>query len=259
MIAERFKFHGRYQREGESVTRYIVELKKLAATCEFGTFLSESLRDRFVYGLRDGATQKKLLSVADLTFKRASEIAQAMEIAEKNTQEFRPGSHSEVKKISRMTVRGDKGKLNKPQGGKIPQGIADKPTTSYRCAGSHAPNLRKFKEEKCYACSKKGHIAKVCRSKKASKTSLKYVAQEDLAPRVYDLAEEELGLYCVYTKPKVKKYTAKIQIDQEYVDMEIDTGAAVSIIPEGLYSAQLSHHPLAKSKVVLKTYSPSSR
>ena len=37
--------------------------------------------------------------------------------------------------------------------------------------------------------------------------------------------------------------------------MEIDTGAAVSIIPESLYSAKFVRFPLVKSKVVLKTYS----
>ena len=51
-----------------------------------------------------------------------------------------------------------------------------------------------------------------------------------------DSVEEELGLYGVYTKPEVKKYTANIQIDKEYVDMEIDTGAAVSIIPKAFIS-----------------------
>ena len=82
-----------------------------------------------------------------------------------------------------------------------PQGI-DKQTTCYRCAGNHSSNLCKFKEAKCYSCSKKGHIAKVCRSKTAGKTLRKtqYVSQEDSV-------EEELGLYGVYTKPEVKKYT----------------------------------------------------
>ena len=64
IIAERFKFHGRYQGEGGSISRYIVELKKLASTCDFG-----SLRDHLVCGLRDSAILKKLLSVVDLTFK----------------------------------------------------------------------------------------------------------------------------------------------------------------------------------------------
>ena len=112
VIAERFKFHGRYQKEGESIAQYIVELRKLASTCDFGSFLSESLRDRFVCGLRDRAIQKKILSVVDLTFKRASELALAMEIADKNTQEFKPFSGSEVKNVSRETLRREKGEVN---------------------------------------------------------------------------------------------------------------------------------------------------
>ena len=55
-------------------------------------------------GLRDRAIQKKLLSVVDLTFKRASELALAMEIDDKNTQEFKPFCGSEVKNVSRETA-----------------------------------------------------------------------------------------------------------------------------------------------------------
>ena len=55
--------------------------------------------------IRDGAIQKKLLSVVDLTSKRASEIALAMEIADKNTQDFKQKTFSEDKNISRETTR----------------------------------------------------------------------------------------------------------------------------------------------------------
>jgi hypothetical protein len=37
--------------------------------------------------------------------------------------------------------------------------------------------------------------------------------------------------------------------------MEIDTGAAVSIIPEEIYETKLSNYPLIKSDVVWQTYS----
>ena len=168
VIAERFKFHGRSQGEGESISRYIVELKKLAASCDFGSFLNESLRDRLVCGLRDGTIQKKLLSVVDLTFKRASEIALAMEIADKSTQDFKPKSFTEVKNISRETTQKGKSKVyNQNRGENQKQGFR-----CFRCAGSHAPNLCKFKEEKCYLCFKKGHIAKVCPSKSLNNRTL---------------------------------------------------------------------------------------
>ena len=87
-IAERFKFHKRTQREGESVAEYVVALKELTTHCEFGGFLNEALRDRLVCGLYRESTQKRLLTEVDLTFKKACEIAQAMEMADKNASEL---------------------------------------------------------------------------------------------------------------------------------------------------------------------------
>jgi hypothetical protein len=81
----------------------------------------------------------------------------------------------------------------------------------------------------------------------------KYVDQDDSNDE--DPTEEELGLYGVYTMPEVRKYQANIRVNNENIVMEIDTGAAVSIIPQELYETKLSHLPLSKSKVVLKTYS----
>ncbi|GBM66171.1 hypothetical protein AVEN_68296-1 [Araneus ventricosus] len=49
--------------------------------CEFGKFLNDSLRDRFVCGLRSEAIQKMLLSEADLSYKKAVNITIAMRTA----------------------------------------------------------------------------------------------------------------------------------------------------------------------------------
>ena len=68
IIAERFKFYTRNQKEGESIASYIVTLKNLSSTCEFGAFLPEALRDRLVCGIKDVPIQTKLLSERDLTF-----------------------------------------------------------------------------------------------------------------------------------------------------------------------------------------------
>ena len=55
VIAERFRFHRRQQAAGETVKDYVAELRRLATHCEFGSFLNEALRDRFVCGLRSEA------------------------------------------------------------------------------------------------------------------------------------------------------------------------------------------------------------
>ena len=92
IIAERFNFHRRNQAPDESITEYVAELRKLAASCKFGGNLEESLRDRFVCGLRSEITQKQLLTEADLTFKHAVEIAKASKQPKRNPNNLRKRS-----------------------------------------------------------------------------------------------------------------------------------------------------------------------
>ena len=84
IIAERFKLYTRNQKEGESISSYIVTLKNLSPTCEFGAFLPEALRDRLVCGMKDVPIQTKLLSEHDLTFEKAKDLAMRMEMARSN-------------------------------------------------------------------------------------------------------------------------------------------------------------------------------
>lgn len=72
-IAERFKFHQRNQKEGETIAQYLAELRKLTQHCDFGDKLDETLRDRLVCGMLSGQTQKRLLAEKDLTLQRATE------------------------------------------------------------------------------------------------------------------------------------------------------------------------------------------
>ena len=46
------------------------------------------LRDRLVCGINDNRLQRRLLAEANLTFKKAYEIAQAMEAAERSAKEL---------------------------------------------------------------------------------------------------------------------------------------------------------------------------
>ena len=99
IIAERFKFHQRKQGEGESVNQYLVELRKLSENCEFVEFLEQALRDRFVCGLSSPSIQKRLLSEADLTLKKAVEISVSMEMAAKETVKLKSGPAVEIKHV----------------------------------------------------------------------------------------------------------------------------------------------------------------
>lgn len=82
-IPERYKFHKEDQKSGQSIGDYVVELKSKAATCKFGDFLKEALRDRFVFGVKSTYLRTMLLKERDLTFEKACEQALNWEAAEK--------------------------------------------------------------------------------------------------------------------------------------------------------------------------------
>ena len=83
VIAERFRFYQRSQAEGESVAEFAADLRRLTIRCNFGDFLPQALRDKFVCGVRNNAIQKRLLTAEDtLTVDKALEMAQGMETAD---------------------------------------------------------------------------------------------------------------------------------------------------------------------------------
>ena len=86
MIAEKFKFRKREQLPGESLADCIAEQHSLA-TCthyEFGRCLNDALRDRLI-------TQRRLLTVKNLTLQEAIEAALSMEAAEKDLKALHGG------------------------------------------------------------------------------------------------------------------------------------------------------------------------
>ncbi|XP_077516678.1 uncharacterized protein LOC144127560 [Amblyomma americanum] len=87
VVSERYHFNQKKQGPQESVTDFVVRLKKSAASCDFSSFLEQALRDRLIAGLHSEAIRCRLLAMSDteLTWDRASSIATAVEMAAKDT------------------------------------------------------------------------------------------------------------------------------------------------------------------------------
>ncbi|KAG6439336.1 hypothetical protein O3G_MSEX000687 [Manduca sexta] len=84
ILAERYVYRQRKQKQEETVAEYVAELKKLSKGCEFGKWLEESLRDQLVCGLRSEVVRQRLFTEENLTFEKALALAIAIEAAEKN-------------------------------------------------------------------------------------------------------------------------------------------------------------------------------
>ncbi len=89
VIAERFCFYQRLQREGETVANYMTELRRLSKHCDFGDYLDTALMDQLVCGLYHEAVQRKILAESELTFTKELHIAQAAETARDETHALR--------------------------------------------------------------------------------------------------------------------------------------------------------------------------
>ena len=74
-IYERYYFNMRDKLPTESLDSFVAELRNLAKTCNFCDCLRDSLiRDRFVLGIKNEQTTKKLLRMRDLTLNRCIDV-----------------------------------------------------------------------------------------------------------------------------------------------------------------------------------------
>ncbi|CAC5386080.1 unnamed protein product [Mytilus coruscus] len=212
---------------------YVAELRKFAEYCEFGN-LNESLRDQFVVGLKDEQTQKKLLTVPDLTFVKAIGIAIAVETANKDAIELRGkfNTESSVNRIQRQQRR-------------PPPSTTDrqKSFVCYRCNGkNHKADTCRFKDAVCHSCNIKGHIRKACRSsgKPKQRPAQKNVNSLDNQSWEYTSDEDDyLGIHSVKNSNQDSIWITP-NVHGKEIRMELDTGEL--LIPTGYMNVQVKYN-----------------
>ena len=169
------------------------------------------------------------------------EIARAMEAADANTKSFKTAADSAIRQFSSQPPRDREAAKN----------------ACYRCGHtSHSPADCKFREATCNHCGKKGHISPVCRSKtRPQQTSLPQAksmrqnrhrkkqhrsthrVQEAADPRPSDTeasSGEEYHLYRLNERSS-EPINVTVTINGKPLTMELDTGAAVSIISDHMH------------------------
>ena len=245
IIVERFAFYGRSQGESESVTEFEAELRKLALHCAFDDFLSQALRDRLVCGLKDQSIQRRLLAEADLTLQKALEIARSMEAAEKST---------------RQLVQTDVG-IQEIHGQR--KGPTSRRKLCWRCGqSSHSEDKCRYCALDCYSCGQKGHIARMCKNstqdtKQSRKGYARWVNESDKEQELVedsdDECEEEFPVHKIGAG-STSPYSVWVRIEGVKLRMEVDTGAAVSVVSSKTWEKLQLKVPLCKPDVTLKTY-----
>ena len=242
-VAETYRFHHTVQSETESVAEYANKLKRLAVHCNFGPYLTRALRDQFVGGVRSQTTKKKLLS-EDRTFDQALKVAQADELAEKESKLLQGNSDTSsagilpVNAVHKKSFSAQESqKQTDPKskmGGK----------QCFRCGSpQHLADKCSHVESTCNYCGKPGHLAKACFKKKkefgGNNTTHQVIAAPTSGTCTKEEHENSVPSCTVYMKsvkssenssftPPLYKLTVTIE-DQE-VPMEVDTGSSVTLL-----------------------------
>ena len=137
----------------------------------------------------------------------------------------------------------------------------------YRCGGKHNAASCRFKDADCFHCGKKGHIARVCRSKQRELRDGKHrpAKKQHANNLVTDQPEGQPSSdEPVYSQFQLSDHVSKpicvtVQANRRSLDMEVDTGASLSIISEEVgYLAtwpEQERPPLEPTRVKLRTYS----
>ncbi|XP_042150655.1 uncharacterized protein LOC121838450 [Ixodes scapularis] len=164
MIAERFKFNQRAQLQKETVATFTVEVKRLAATCDFWQFLDEALWDRFVAGLNDQTAQAELLK-KKTNFLGGVRQCQKHELARAETKKFQLAAPEqvEVNAVQRLVRDRNVGASTRKATMAVTMETSEA-SCCFRCGAPHAESICPFGKYKCRVCRRVGHLARVSKS-----------------------------------------------------------------------------------------------
>ena len=206
--------------------------------------MEQALRDRLVCGIHHENTQKRLFSEANLTLKKAIEVACNVEAAEAQTSQLKGASNAPVMAVDH-SKQGDRRSSETP---------ADKRGKCTRCGrGNHKAKDCRHKNVKCYMCHKTGHLSSVCRSTTANpgRGNSQHVRWiEEPSQQNNDVDSTIFSSFRKSPNP----FTVELTVQAKPLKFEIDTGASVTLISEETYNEHCQNTPLQKSSLTLRTY-----
>ena len=252
---ERHLFRKMSQREGETVAQFVHRLREQAALCAFGErTVSEHLRDQVVEQVRDERLRRKLLEKEDLTLQIALDTARQFETTEASARGMRLAPEKQVLSIQAKDKRRNQ---------------SSRPQKREECANCGSWNHSAGDDDcpargiTCHGCKKKGHFRHKCRNKRQWRGSAGKNARSVKNVRGGsdvddDSEDDEFGLAIGKIHEGNAAAEQPIVVDVTIADvpvqMEVDTGAFVTIMSQKQYTRLFAHIPLRKSQHLLRGY-----
>lgn len=245
VLADRMQFALRTRATHESVTQYLSVLRTLAGKCDFKDTLKERLRDQLVIGLNNNVWQQEIIrhhQTNDATLEEVEATAVRLEQAElqskrlnllansqANTNQLRHKHnnqhHNKHNNIQQNTQQENRGNKNNKQPNKD-------------CIFCGNKRHRKLTEcpargQKCNACGKLNHFAKVCiKSGRAAQNNTRCVQKQPEEAETSDSSTNTSNIRHIST---AKKVLLPVTLNNKKIEMLYDPGAAFSVIGKQLW------------------------
>lgn len=231
---KRIEFYNTKQIKYETISDYYVRIKNAAIDCKFGIRLDEIVKDKFVTGLCSGNILDRLCEEGE-----NKKLEELVEIALQKEATNKAGQLAVVNKIEHKIKKIEK------KSGDVQQ------TAQLKCRtcgkGSHNFANCRYKQYICKVCKKKGHLATVCKYNK--QTHGVNVVNSDKVEQ-----EEIIDMFHLDNTEIVKPIYILLEIESIPIQMEIDSGAGVSILPEHVYLSKFCNIKLLPTLVKLRAY-----
>ncbi|XP_059819322.1 uncharacterized protein LOC132390793 [Hypanus sabinus] len=169
-VYARHRLATRRQRPGESIAEFLRALQTLVRTCDCKTLTAEQhaellVRDAFVTGLRSVYVRQRLLEKADLTLRSAIETADTVQPRDSPPVPWTPQTPPPLVPASEFAnAAASRDSTSSPN--PTTAAARQKTVLCYFCGvGKHPRRRCPAREATCSSCGKRGHFAKVCKSK----------------------------------------------------------------------------------------------
>ena len=235
------------QSDGEPIDHFLLDIRKLVKTCEFGDQQESMLRDKVVLGTNNKKLQQKMLEKNDLTYVEAAEMGRAAEISSKQSKEVQKESLPAVNAI-------DKYKFNKIK----PKTIHNNSKAdNKKCKSCNF--VHKFKNcpaygKKCNNCKQLNHFAICCFSNKNKNVSNISMQKKEEIYYINSVSENISNNNNQNSNFRNKSWVDFIEVNDKLIEFKLDSGSEVNIIPYSIFKKVNKDSAMSSTTVILKTY-----
>ncbi|KAJ2953009.1 hypothetical protein O0L34_g7390 [Tuta absoluta] len=238
-FSEKHRFYSAYQQPGEAHTQWAARIRGLAAHCGFKN-LEEALVDRFLMGMVAGPERDKLYSqdLEELTLAKALDMAESVRCARQAAAAGAPPA--------RFSDGAGAVSVFPPQ---EVFSIAKSEKCKICGYANHKSDRCRFKGYRCKKCGLKGHLRKMC-----DKKEIHFIEGS------VDEGDDGKQLFNVYNIKcdKGKPMIARVSINGQLLEFEIDSGSDVCVLSEADYARSLHNVPLSPTAKRLSGYTGSN-